>query len=62
MTGLDVPIDAGHGAPVALLHGFGLRPATYRGLVDLLAPRCRVVVPDLFDLRGPWTYRRTLHP
>jgi len=45
---------------MAILHGFGMRPSTYRGLVDLLAPRCRVVVPDLFDLRGPWTYRRVL--
>jgi pimeloyl-ACP methyl ester carboxylesterase len=58
--GLEIPIDVGHGPPLVLLHGFGMRPATYRDLVDLLAPRCRVVVPDLFALRGPWTYNRVL--
>jgi pimeloyl-ACP methyl ester carboxylesterase len=58
--GLDIPIDVGHGPPLVLLHGFGMRPATYRRLVHLLAPRCRVVVPDLFALRGPWTYSRVL--
>ena len=53
---LDISIDAGGGPPVVLLHGFAMRPATYRGLVDLLAARCRVIVPDLFAWRGRWRY------
>jgi pimeloyl-ACP methyl ester carboxylesterase len=54
---LDIPIDAGAGPAVVLLHGFAMRPATYRGLVDLLAARCRVIVPDLFAWRGRWRYQ-----
>jgi pimeloyl-ACP methyl ester carboxylesterase len=53
---LEVPIDVGDGPTVVLLHGFAMRPATYRGLVDLLASRCRVIVPDLFAWRGQWRY------
>ena len=41
-------------------HGFAMRPATYRGTVDLLARHNRVVVPDLFDVRGPWRYASVL--
>jgi pimeloyl-ACP methyl ester carboxylesterase len=37
-----------------------MRPATYGGLVDLLAPRCRVVVPDLFDVAGQWHYDKVV--
>lgn len=57
---LEVPIDTGAGAPVVLLHGYAMRPATYGALVKLLARRCRVVVPDLFALRGRWSYERVL--
>jgi pimeloyl-ACP methyl ester carboxylesterase len=57
---LDVPIDAGEGAPLVLLHGFGMRPTTYRRLVERLATRCRVVVPDLFAVRGRWRYPKVL--
>jgi len=57
---LDIPIDAGQGAPLVLLHGFGMRPATYDGLVELLSRRCRVVVPDLFDVSGQWRYPKVL--
>jgi pimeloyl-ACP methyl ester carboxylesterase len=53
---LEVPIDTGAGPPVVLLHGYAMRPSTYGGLVDLLARRCRVVVPDLFALPGRWSY------
>jgi pimeloyl-ACP methyl ester carboxylesterase len=53
---LEVPVDAGTGPPVVLLHGYAMRPDTYGGLVDLLARRCRVVVPDLFAFRGAWSY------
>ena len=58
---LDVPIDVGDGAPLVLLHGFAMRPATYGRLVQLLSTRCRVVVPDLFALRGPWRYEQVLN-
>ncbi len=58
MKQLKVPIDTGDGAPVVLLHGYAMRPLTYAGLVDLLARRCRVVVPDLFAMRGHWSYPR----
>jgi pimeloyl-ACP methyl ester carboxylesterase len=57
---LRVPIDVGHGAPIVVLHGFALRPATYRPLAELLAQRARVLVPDLFAVRGPWRYGRVL--
>ena len=60
MTKLEVPIDDGQGAPLVLLHGFAMRPATYGRLVELLAPRCRVVVPDLFAVRGQWSYAEML--
>jgi pimeloyl-ACP methyl ester carboxylesterase len=53
---LDVPIKAGEGPPVVVLHGFAMRPATYGGLVRLLAERCRVYVPDLFAVRGRWSF------
>jgi pimeloyl-ACP methyl ester carboxylesterase len=56
MKHLEVPIDIGAGPPVVLLHGYAMRPATYRRLADLLASRCRVVIPDLFALAGHWSY------
>jgi len=55
---LEVPIDTGEGAPVILLHGYAMRPATYKRLIDLLAGRCRVIVPDLFAVRGRWSYAK----
>jgi len=57
VTGLEVPIDSGEGAPLVLLHGFAMLPSTYGRLVDLLATRCRVVVPNLFAVAGRWRYR-----
>jgi pimeloyl-ACP methyl ester carboxylesterase len=57
---LEVPIDAGQGPPVVLLHGYAMRPATYQPLADLLASRCRVVIPDLFAFRGRWSYAEVL--
>jgi pimeloyl-ACP methyl ester carboxylesterase len=60
VTTLKVPIDAGKGPPVVLLHGFAMLPRTYEGLVRLLEPHCRVVVPDLFDLRSKWSYPEVL--
>jgi pimeloyl-ACP methyl ester carboxylesterase len=60
MNLLDVPIDTGTGAPLVLLHGYAMRPATYERLVNLMATRCRVVVPDLFAVRGRWRYPKVL--
>jgi pimeloyl-ACP methyl ester carboxylesterase len=57
---LEVPVDIGSGPPVVVLHGYAMRPDTYRGLAGLLAPRCRVVIPDLFGFRGPWRYPEVL--
>ena len=57
---LDVPIKTGDGPPVVVLHGFAMRPATYGGLVRLLAERCRVYVPDLFAVQGRWSYPKVL--
>ena len=60
MKKLDVPIKAGDGPPVVVLHGFAMRPATYGGLVRLLDKRCRVYVPDLFAVRGRWSFSKVL--
>lgn len=45
---------------MVLLHGFAMRPATYRVTAGLLAAQARVVVPDLFDVRGPWRSQEVL--
>ena len=37
-----------------------MRPETYRRTAELLSRRARVVVPDLFDVRGPWRYEGVL--
>jgi pimeloyl-ACP methyl ester carboxylesterase len=60
LTQLDVLIDSGSGAPLVLLHGFAMRPATYGRLAELLAARCRVLVPDLFDVPGQWRYAKVV--
>jgi pimeloyl-ACP methyl ester carboxylesterase len=57
---LEVPIDTGTGPPVVLLHGYAMRPDTYGQLAELLSRRCRVVIPDLFALRGRWSYAKVL--
>jgi pimeloyl-ACP methyl ester carboxylesterase len=53
-------LERGDGAPLVILHGFGLTPRTYAGLADALSARCRVIVPALFELHGRWSYDRTL--
>ncbi len=60
MSRLEVPIDTGVGFPLVLLHGFAMRPAVYRPLADLLATRCRVLVPDLFAVHGRWRYSKVV--
>lgn len=53
-------VDAGHGPPVLLLHGFLHSSFTWRTTIDALAPRHRVIAPDLFGCgwsdRGPGDY------
>lgn len=39
--------EVGRGTPVVLLHGVGLNALMWRPVAELLAPRCRVIVPDL---------------
>ena len=63
---LPVPIDVGSGTAVVLLHGYGMRPITYRGTAELLAEGgagrpCRVIVPNLFSLRGRWSFGRVVN-
>jgi pimeloyl-ACP methyl ester carboxylesterase len=57
---LAVPIDIGSGAPLVVLHGYAMKPATYLGLAQRLATRCRVLVPDLFAVSGQWRYEKVL--
>jgi len=40
-------LDVGNGPPVVLLHGFGSSSALWRDVVPALAPRARVIAPDL---------------
>jgi pimeloyl-ACP methyl ester carboxylesterase len=56
VRGLRVPIDIGDGHALVLLPGFALSPTTYRATAELLATRCRVVVPDIYRVDGPWQY------
>jgi len=53
-------LEAGAGDPFVVLHGFGLTPRTYAGLAEVLAHRCRVVIPALFAIRGRWTFDRAI--
>jgi pimeloyl-ACP methyl ester carboxylesterase len=57
---LEVPVDVGAGEPIVLLHGFGMRPSTYRRTAELLSSRARVLVPDLFDVPGAWRYHQVV--
>lgn len=50
----------GEGAPIVILHGYGLAPRTYRRTAELLAARAMVVVPALFALGRRWTYQRAV--
>jgi pimeloyl-ACP methyl ester carboxylesterase len=54
MPGLELPgrrieyLDEGRGEPVVLLHGSGASGAQWCSLVERLAPRFRVLAPDLY--------------
>lgn len=54
---LDTGVDVGSGHPLILLQGYGTLPSTYRATADLLSERCRVVVPAIFAVNGPWRYQ-----
>lgn len=53
-------MDLGRGSPIVILHGYALSPRMYAPVAQVLAGRARVIVPDLFGLRGRWSYERTL--
>jgi pimeloyl-ACP methyl ester carboxylesterase len=53
-TPLRVGVDTGEGRVIVLLAGFGMPPAMYRAAAELLSERCRVVVPDIYRVRGLW--------
>ena len=53
-------VSVGHGNPLVLLHGFGMKPETYLPLARILSPKCKVIIPAIFELQGPWTYRRAI--
>lgn len=43
-----------------ILPGFAMKPRTYARTAALLARRCRVVVPDLYGIRGAWIYEEVV--
>src|SRR5690348_10819896 len=51
---LAVPVDLGTGAAIVMLPGFAMSPSVYRPTAELLARRARVVVPDIYRIRGTW--------
>lgn len=57
---LPVGFDEGAGRPLVLIPGYGTRPDTYQSTARLLARRCRVVLIDIYAIRGPWRYHDVL--
>ena len=54
-------IDLGSGDPVVIMQGFALQPRTYLAVAELLAERCRVIIPPLFAESGwHWSPDRVL--
>jgi pimeloyl-ACP methyl ester carboxylesterase len=53
-------LDVGAGPTIVLLHGYGMKPATYLPTAHLIADRARVVIPDLFALPERWTFEHAL--
>ena len=53
--------DEGSGKPVLLLHGWGSSNVVYRGIINTLSSRCRLIAPDFPGCGGsdtmtePWT-------
>lgn len=54
-------IDEGNGTPVLLLHGWGSSCEVYRGIINSLKSRCRLIAPDFPGcgksgiMANPWT-------
>lgn len=54
-------LDEGEGTPVLLLHGWGSSNVAFRGIINTLKSRCRLVAPDFpgcggsDTMREPWT-------
>jgi pimeloyl-ACP methyl ester carboxylesterase len=56
VSGLHIDIDVGDGKVIVMLPGFGMAPALYRPTAELLAQQCRVVVPEIYRVRGAWRF------
>jgi pimeloyl-ACP methyl ester carboxylesterase len=56
MGGLQIGVDVGDGPPIVILPGFGMTPGLYRATAELLGERCRVIVPDVYRVRGSWRH------
>jgi pimeloyl-ACP methyl ester carboxylesterase len=54
--GLQIGVDVGDGPSIVMLPGFGMTPGLYRATAELLAERCRVIVPDVYRVRGAWRH------
>jgi pimeloyl-ACP methyl ester carboxylesterase len=53
-------VEVGAGPTIVLLHGYGMKPATYLPMARLLADRARVVIPDLFAVPERWTFHHAV--
>ena len=53
--------DIGYGRPVLLLHGWGSSNIVYKGIINTLSSRCRLIAPDFpgcgesDTMAEPWT-------
>ncbi len=56
VTPLEVGVDVGDGPTIVMLPGFAMTPSLYRATADLLAPRCRVLVVDVYRVQGAWRF------
>lgn len=56
-------VDQGQGEPVLLLHSGGMSSRQWRKLIDLLAPRHRVIAPDFLGAGAnpPWPRGEPFH-
>ncbi len=62
IDGLNISyLDEGEGTPVLLLHGWGSAKEVYRGIINTLKGRCRLIAPDFpgcgesDTMTAPWT-------
>lgn len=53
-------LTVGDGPTIVVLHGYGMQPATYVPMAELLADRAQVVIPAIFALPGRWTFEHAL--